>query len=324
MKKHPLSMLCAYVMLGALVIFGLAGVAIEYVDLLPPEWRPVTEYAQTAIVGSLAAAFVAAALASMLSAAHAERAHQAGPGHNFIMWLAIGYTAVCIVIEVTIGKLGARMIGAEVNTLALTGLLTFFAVAPRAVSWILAGLEGIDEEKAIAAEARANKHIIEATKAAKEASDARIAAGAIDLDTARNSRTGTMGKSVAAIGAAAALMGTGVMDLPEASANVPTFEERPQGGEFHVDVPEEFHDASQAGWEIGKANIPTDGWKRGPRVANRDAFVEALNIVRRNREIGVSQLSRELDIDRKTAKIWKGWALSIIEHPSNAELLEAA
>lgn len=312
MKKHPLSLICAYVMLGALVIFGLAGVAIEYVDLLPPEWRPVTEYAQTAIVGSLAGAFVAAALASMLSAAHAERAHQAGKGHSLIMWMALGYAAVCIVIEVSIGKLGARMIGAEVNTLALTLLLTFFAVAPRAVAWILAGLEGIEREQAEAAEDKEHRQTLDRIRVVNETTTARIDKGVADLEAERKSR-GSLGRGAATIGAAAALLGATAVDVPEATANVPIpFEERPQ---LHVE-PSEGEDI--------RLNIPGDNWKRGPRQANRNTFVEVLNKVRENPESSVSGLSREFGIDRKTAKIWRNWALSIIDHPSNALLSDAA
>jgi hypothetical protein len=298
MKNHPLSMICAYAMLLALIVFGLAGLSIQFVDMLPPSWAPLADNARTAIVVSLAVAFVAAAVASMRSAWHAERAHQAGPEHRHIMWLALGYSAVCIVIEVAIGKLGASMLGAQVSVWALVALLTFFAIAPRLVAVILAGMDGIDRELMSTDGAIEHERTIERIRAVNETTTARI-------EKAEDRKTHLRAVGMAG---AAALVGVSAGVAPEAAAQE-QFEIAP------APLPA-LHAVST------DANLPSGVWAEGPRPRHRAAFVNAMNIVHERPDIRPLHLGRELGVDHKTARRWKDWALAIIAHPENAALFE--
>jgi hypothetical protein len=230
MQKHPLSYACAYTMLGALVVFGLAGVSTKYMDLLPAAWGPfILEWAPTGTVVSLGLAFVAAAVASMRSAWHAERALQAGPAHRRIFWLALAYTGACIIIEVTIGKVGAYMIGKDVNTLALTALLTFFAIAPRLVSYILAGMDGIAREAADAEKARDDAHDLARLDIIEGKRNERIEKGVASLEAERRARNAAQTGVTAAAGAlmlsAAASDAIPELPLPEPAPRVSTLAE---------------------------------------------------------------------------------------------------
>jgi hypothetical protein len=69
------------------------------------------------------------------------------------------------------------MIGKDVNTLALTALLTFFAIAPRLVSYILAGMDGINRELAEAEKAKDNAHDLARLSIIEEAREKAIEAG---------------------------------------------------------------------------------------------------------------------------------------------------
>ena len=300
MKKHPLSTACAYVMLGALIVFGIAGISLTYTQMLPPEWVWLTAYAQTAIVLSLGAAFVAASLASMRSAWHAERALQANNGR--IMWLALGYTTFCIVIEVAIGKLGAAYIGAEVPTMALFALLTFFAIAPRLVAVILSGMDGIEREAAQEIDQGEKAHDLKRLEIIEGARAKRIEEGVKNLNEERAKRATSAGL----IGAAALLAGATATDamIPQAHAFATETVAR-NGGEENEPDPVSF--------------------KRGVWAKNVSKYDRAKELFAAQPNISAKRVARAVGISKETAKNWRIRAqaeLAIAANPVNATLLD--
>lgn len=299
MKKHPLSTACAYTMLGALIVFGIAGISLTYTEMLPPDWVWLTAYAQTAIVISLGAAFVAASLASMRSAWHAERALQANNGR--IMWLALAYTAFCIVIEVVIGKLGAAYIGAEVPTVALFALLTFFAVAPRLVAVILSGMDGIEREAVKADDRDEKAHDLARLEIIERERRERIQAGVKNLNDERAKRATSAGL----IGAAALLAGATATEamIPQAHA-FPTETVARNGGEESETDPV---------------------FKRGVWAKNLSKYDRAKELFAAQPNISAKRVARAVGISKETAKNWRIRAqaeLAIAANPVNATLLD--
>lgn len=307
MKKHPLSTGCAYVMLTALIVFGLAGLAIKYEEVLPAAWAPLTSQAHTAIIVSLAAAFVAAAVASMRSAWHAERAYQAGPGYRHVMWLAMGYSATCIVIEVAIGKLGAAMIGAEIDTMALTALLVFFAIAPRIVAVILSGLDGLARAEDKAEDSVEHQRTLERIRVVNETTGQRIQAGVSDLERERSARKVHGG--VAAIGAAAALMGAGS-----------------EPADARVEYPAESVTLSTQGPLLSTVSTPPPArmMARGPQ--DTAAYDRMTRILSESPNLSNRRLARAISVHHATVKEWRAHhrAQLALAFAPNAQLLDAA
>lgn len=302
MKKHPLSTACAYVMLGALIIFGIAGISLTYTEMLPPDWVWLTAYAQTAIVLSLGAAFVAASLASMRSAWHAERALQANNGR--IMWLALGYTTFCIVIEVAIGKLGAAYIGAEVPTMALFALLTFFAIAPRLVAVILSGMDGIEREAAHEIDQGEKAHDLARLEIIEKAREARIQQGAVNLQAERDNRA-KRATSAGLIGAAALLAGATATEAMIPSAHAfPTETVASNGGEESESDPV---------------------FKRSVWAKNLSKYDRAKELFAAQPNISAKRVARIVGVSKETVKQWRFRAqaeLAIAANPVNATLLD--
>ncbi len=323
MKNHPLSVACAYVMLGALIVFGIAGLALRFADSLPAAWAGAIGQAKTAMIVSLAAAFVAAAIASMRSTWHAMRAHEAGRGYRHIMWLALLYSAVCIVIDVAIGKIGASMIGLDIPVWALTGMLVFFAIAPRIVAAILSGLDGLARAEGKADDQVEHIRTLDRIEASGRASSQRIQAGVSSLNRERVARKLGGG---AALGAAAALIGASgaptaaQVEYPAYDAAMSVADAEREFADIAANIPANIPVAEER--EFEREFESASPWPRGPRQSHVKRFWAGVEIVRAAPAINAQTLARRLDIDQKTGRKWLRWARTIIDNPDMAELIE--
>lgn len=287
--KHPLSTLCAYTMLVALIIFGVAGLALEYPSMVPSDLRTgVQANALPAILFSLVAAFVAASLASMRAASHTERAWQAGEGHRRIFYVALIYTACCITIEVIIGKLGAHYVGAEVNSFALTLLCTFFAVAPRLVSYILAGMDGIERMEQEARADKTHTQDIERINAVKGEAEARINAGITSLDDARTGGKNRLGKAATGVLAGAlALGGAQFLNDAQAAPHAPFHEPT------HQSIAAPFHADSDKASRRDRFN---------PYKGREAVFLRACALLQENPDLAPADFRKQLGLPAETAR----------------------
>ena len=307
-------------MLTALIVFGLAGLAIKFAAILPPAWEPVTSQAHTAMIVSLAAAFVAAAIASMRSAWHAERAHQAGPGYRHVMYLALGYSITCIVIEVAIGKLGAMMIGLDVPVLALTALLVFFAIAPRIVAFILSGLDGLVRAEAKDADTIEHGRTLDRIRAVNEATSQRIQAGVSNLEQERKARAGSVHGSIALVGAAAALLGAGG-DPASAQVEYPTVEASNAAPVATANAAPvaTVDQASPAEYHRGELSMA-----RGPR--DRAKYNQMAALLDSHPNMSNHKLALAVNASRPAIKQWRAHfrAQQALAFAQNGALLDAA
>ena len=298
LQSHPLSTLCAYTMLGALIVIGLPGV-LQY--LPQDKWGWLLTQARTASVFAMAAAFVAAAFASMRATWHAEKARRAGRAYRHIMVLALAYAGACIALEVSVGELGAHALGVRLPRIEVVALtLTFLAIAPRLVSYILSGLSGIADDTMSKSDETEHRRTLERIKVVNETTAQRIQAGVSNLEEERLARR--VGGGAMAIGAAAALLGAGGeataarVDYPVESAAVSTVSNRP----------------------------PALMMAQGPQDAA--AYDRMTRILRESPSLSNRRLARAISVHHATAKKWRAHyrAQQALAFAQNRELLEAA
>ena len=315
-------------MLYALIVFGISGLAIHFADSLPAEWAPFISQAHTAMIVALAAAFIAASIASMQAAWHAERARQAGPAYRHIMYMSLAYSIACIVIEVAIGKLGAMMLGLDVPVLALTALLVFFAIAPRIVAFILSGLDGIEHVEAKAADATEHGRTLDRIRAVNEATSQRIQAGVSNLEQERKARAGSVHGSIALVGAAAALLGAGG-DPASAQVSYPVIDAQlstTQNELSTTDYPE-LSTIAPVARELSTTQneLPPaarDGMRLGPRHV--DAYARMQRILEQTPSISNRRLGRAISVHHATVKAWRAHyrAQQALAYAQNGALLD--
>jgi len=207
-KQHLVPWACAAAMLVSVVASGLAGLILTNPDLLPGEFAAIMPAMETTLVMSAICAFVATSLGSMYMTAYAERAFQARHWHIF--WLAVGFTAACLAIEVFLGKAGVAYLRLDVATGWIVAAVLFLAMAPRIMSAVLAWVDAQDEAAATAERRGERDHELRLTDSLTKKTEATIAAGnlrrqleATDLNTRRPRQRATL--------AAGALIAGGAM-----------------------------------------------------------------------------------------------------------------
>lgn len=176
--KNALAKTCAYAMLVSLIVFGLAGISVQYAHLVHksfPAFDP--DLAQAALLPALMVCFVAASIASMLSAEDAEEAWRAGDGYRKVTLLAIIYTGFCIFIEVATAHYGAALLGLDLSPIALTAILGFFALAPRMLAFVKSGMSAIAREQAENDKKIEHERDMDRLKAVTAETEARIQDG---------------------------------------------------------------------------------------------------------------------------------------------------
>ena len=315
LQSHPLSTLCAYTMLGALIVIGLPGV-LQY--LPQDKWGWLLTQARTASVFAMAAAFVAAAFASMRATWHAEKARRAGRAYRHIMVLALAYAGACIALEVSVGELGARALGVRLPRIEVVALtLTFLAIAPRLVSYILSGLSGIADDTMSKSDETEHRRTLERIKVVNESTAQRIQAGVSNLEEERLARR--VGGGAMAIGAAAALLGAGGAPA-EARADYPVVDAQ------LASAPNELRPAIAELSTMAHEAPPAvrDEMALGPRHV--EAYARMQRILDQNPNISNRRLARAASVHHATAKKWRAHyrAQQALAFAQNRELLEAA
>jgi len=321
MKNPIFTYSCAVVMVASLAVFGLSYLA----TLFPPEYAPAPGLVRVVSVAALMASFTAATFASMKSTEWAEVAFRAGARHRHTLFFAAIFAVACIVIEVTLGKMGALLVfGVDIGPSGvfwLTIMLTFFAIAPRLLAAIWAGMKAIASEAAKADDQVEHGRTLDRIRAVNEATSQRIQAGVSNLEQERKARAGSVHGSIALVGAAAALLGAGG-DPASAQVEYPTVETAQSAPASSANeaksAPVDLGDEAQS----APVRLPLAEMMRGPRDYAKFERMSALLDARPS--MSNRKLALAVGAARPTIKAWRAHyrAQQALAYAQNGALLD--